>query len=101
MRYLLLLLLVPLSGCYDPYYSYGYPGYAPGYRANYYSPYGAPPPYGHPPPYPGAQQPYYGGAQRSRFIRELRDFRPTEGVSGISLTSCNLPTMPFSLSAKS
>jgi hypothetical protein len=80
MRYLLLLLLVPLSGCYDPYYSYGYPGYAPGYRANYYSPYGAPPPYGHPPPYP-AQQPYYGGAQ------------PAHGAPG-SYEDCGTPDQP-------
>jgi hypothetical protein len=65
MRYLILLTLLLLSGCYyGPYgygygYGYGYP-YRP-YPPNYYT--SAPPSYS-PPPYSGEQrQQYYGGGQ--------------------------------------
>jgi hypothetical protein len=59
MRYLILLSLLLLSGCYYGPYGYGY-GYGYGYP---YRPY--PPSYytSAPPPYSGGQQPYYGGGQ--------------------------------------
>jgi hypothetical protein len=70
MRYLWVLPLLLLSGCYypyAPYYGYGaypYPSYpyyeyAPGYYGS------SPPPASHSnqQSYPGAQQPYYSSAQ--------------------------------------
>lgn len=71
MRYLWLLPLLLLAGCYypyGPYYGYGgypypgqsYGGYAPGYYG------GTPPPpsyYSTQQPYPAAQPPYYGTVQ--------------------------------------
>jgi hypothetical protein len=59
MRYLILLTLLLLSGCYYGPYGYGY-GYGYGYP---YRPY--PPSYysSAPPPYSGEQQQYYGGGQ--------------------------------------
>ncbi len=73
MRYLWLLSLLLLSGCYYPYGpSYGYGGYPyPGYPSHGYAPgaYGSgppPPSYSNQQPYPGAQQPYqaYPGTQQ-------------------------------------
>ena len=59
MRYLILLSLLLLSGCYYGPYGYGY-GYGYGYPYRTY-----PPSYytSAPPPYPGGQQQYYGGGQ--------------------------------------
>jgi hypothetical protein len=59
MRYLVLLSLLLLSGCYYGPYGYGY-GYGYGYP---YRPY--PPGYytSAPPPYAGGQQQYYGEGQ--------------------------------------
>jgi hypothetical protein len=59
MRYLLLLSLLLLSGCYYGPYGYGY-GYGYGYP---YRPY--PPSYytSAPPGYSDGQQQYYGGGQ--------------------------------------
>jgi hypothetical protein len=59
MRYLVLLSLLLLSGCYYGPYGYGY-GYGYGYP---YRPY--PPSYysSAPPPYVGGQQQYYGAGQ--------------------------------------
>jgi hypothetical protein len=59
MRYLMLLSLLLLSGCYYGPYGYGY-GYGYGYPYRAY-----PPSYytSGPPPYPGGQHQYYGGGQ--------------------------------------
>jgi hypothetical protein len=62
MRYLILLSLLLLSGCYyGPYGSYGY-GYGYGYP---YGPYPRSYYTTAPPPYAGGQQQYYGGGQPS------------------------------------
>ena len=67
MRYLWLLPLVLLSGCYYPYgpsygyVGYPYPAYPYGYGSGYYTSSTPPPSYSAPPAYPYAQQGYYGG----------------------------------------
>jgi hypothetical protein len=79
MRYIFLLLLLLLSGCYYPYYGYPYygypyPTYAPGYQPNYYSPNnppsayrGPPSAYDGPPPYSSDQQQSYSGSSQLRY----------------------------------
>jgi hypothetical protein len=68
MRYLWLLPLFLLSGCYYPPYYYGYggypnPNYPYSYGSGYYSSGAQYPSYGNQPAYPYAQQGYYGGPQ--------------------------------------
>ena len=88
MRYIILSLLLLLSGCYYyPYYGYPYGAgyaypraYAPGYAAAY----GPAPVYGAAPAYAGPRQQYYAGPPPSAYAP------PT----GLDPRNCGTPDEP-------